>query len=257
MNIERGEYGEIIRGTGKTYDRAMNIYKMAVQKGLIESGFDDTEYSRSKGKRIGHMLNIDYYDIAPGALLVQYRYIHMHKYGMDIRKEYFLVRRQHGKITVENRIKDKPRIMKLAKSDLPAGGVISAITGKKTAKIKVPPVIKYIGFKALIRNEGGELCSVWDGSQWELNKTRVEAATPDHDGGFYCYKNLKDCLNAAQKADIFGNAREHNNLVIVEVETSGKRYGHESTCGMKICTSRMKVIKIIGEFEGSQFKEIT
>jgi hypothetical protein len=254
-SVVRGPYGEIIECTGIVFQRAKEILKNARKKGLIESPFDNTEFNRRKGKRFGKMLNVDIYDVAPGAVLIQHRYLQMHKYGTDVRKEYFLVRRKNGKITVDNRKDDKPRIMKLAKSELPVGSVIAAITGKKVIKIKIAPVVKQVGFKAMKLDDDGNLRSVWDNSIWELYKTRIEAATPDHSGGFFCYRNLNDCLDVAENADVFGEARSHDNLVIVEVETSGKSYDYRAAYGLKICTTRMKVVRVYGELSDFYLEE--
>ena len=254
--VVRGFYGEIISGVGTVYDRAQTIVRGARKKGLLERPYDNTEWNARRGKRIGQMLNEDLYDIAPGAALVQFRYVDMHKYGTGIRKEYFLIRRDTtGKITVDDMESDKPRIMKLAKSGLPVGGVISAITGKKPAKIMVASNIKKTGYKVLSRDANGCLVSAWDLSPWELGKTRVEAATADHTGGFYCYRHLDDCLTATRNSAVFGDARSHDDLVITEVETSGKTFEHNNQFGMKLCTSRMKIVRILGNLDDFDLKQ--
>ncbi len=248
--LVRGEYGQILSCNTKSYLNGKKILSAAQQMGLIDKPFNDTEYNARKGKRIGKMLNTNIYDVMPGAVLIQYRYITMHKYGTDVLKEYFLLTRKNGKITVDNRENDKHKIVKLSKSDLPLGGVIATITGKKNFKIKVKPSqmqSKKEGYKALQRDDEGNLVSVWDGSPWIIGKTRIEAATPNHDGGFYCYRTIEECINAAKNSDIFGSCRDHNNLVIVRVETRGKIYVHESEYGNKICTTSMKVVEIICE----------
>ena len=225
---------------------ALEIVALAQKKNLIDQPYDNTEWNKRQGKRLGNMLNTAIYDVAPGQVLIQYRYLTMHKYGTTIQKEYFLVTRKGGKVTVQDMEDAKPRIMKLAKSNLPLGSVIGAITGKKVVKILVKTAIKQVGFKAMVK-KGGKLTSVWDGTIWEMNKTKTQQATPNHQGGYYCYRNLSDCITAAQSADIFGEAREHSNLVIVKVETSGRAYTHNAIYGVKICTTNMTIKKVIGK----------
>lgn len=254
-NAERGTtYGEIVKCGTATYKKALEIVALAQKKGLIDYPYDNTEWSKNRGKYLGDMLNTDIYDVAPGQALVQYRYLTMHRYGTSVQKEYFLVTRKAGKITVTDMEDAKPRIMKLAKSNLPLGSVIGAITGKKVVKILVKSAIKKVGFKAMIK-KGGKLTSVWDGTIWEMNKTKTQLATPNHQGGYYCYRNLNDCIVAAQSADIFGQAREHNNLVLVQVETSGRTYTHNAVYGVKICTTNMTIKKVIGKVPVIELQE--
>ena len=254
-NVVRGtEYGEIIKCETATYKKACEIVALAQKKGLIDYPYDTTEWSRKRGKFLGDMLNTDMYDVAPGRALVQYRYLTMHRYGSTVQKEYFLVTRKGGKVTVTDMEDAKPRIMKLAKSNLPLGSVIASITGKKVVKILVKTAIKQVGYKAMIR-KSGTLISVWDGTTWEMNKTKTQQATPNHQGGYYCYRNLSDCITAAQSADIFGEAREHSNLVVVKVETSGRTYNHNAKYGIKICTTNMTIKKIIGKIPELALKE--
>jgi hypothetical protein len=227
--ITRGTYGQIIptistTGTAapSTYGHAKSILAQAIRRGVV-----DAPYCEVDAKHRGSALNYDLYDFARGVALVQQRHTTCTKYGNSPTKTYLILRRQCGVVTATE-APGKARIAKLAKSGLPWGGVIAAITGRKPATIKTRTQPQETGFKVLQR-DGDQLVSVWDQSPWELGKERAERLAVDPYGyehptaGLYYYATADEAINAAQHNDIFGTAREHAGLVVCRVRVRGRR----------------------------------
>lgn len=244
--IQRNTYGEILAApTAASHLRAIDIIKTAVAKKLIPRAYDNISFDR-KGRADGYALHHELYDFAPGSALICIRESQGNgKYGVSTSaKNYYIISRSNGKITVIPA--DKNRAAKLAKSGLPIGGTIGALTGKKPAKIKVAVRTKtQTGYKLLKQTESGDLVSVWDESPWPLKQTRSERATKDHNGGFYYYASLQECLDAAWNNDTFGECRDHKRLVIAQVKADGMHYEHEAQYGTKLCATRITPIKIV------------
>lgn len=244
--ITRNSYGEIITSTTGTaapviHARAWDIITQAVKTGLIDKAYDDISWDR-KRRADGDALHHELYDFAAGSAMICIRRSRGNgKYGVSTTsKNYIILSRSAGKITVTTA--DKNRAAKLAKSELPWGGVIAALTGKKDIKIKVPKRTKtQTGYKLLKSNEAGQLVSVWDESPWPLKKTRCERATKDHTGGFYYYASITECLDAAWNKEVFGNARDHKSLLVAQVKADGLHYNH----GSKLCCTRITPLKIV------------
>lgn len=228
-------------------DRALLVSAKALI-GLAEKGkkipkrFDDMYWGTSgkeRGKYIGDALRYDINDISPNgrAVLMCCRTVEGDRYGQKtIDKEYFLIR-VHGK-HVRVISANKALAGKAAKSAEELGDAISVVTGK--TKYIAPANRVRKGYKFVTRNEAGKLVSVWDGSSWALGKTRTEAATENHRGGFYYYKSIEKALSGAENNETFGYARSHNNLVLLEVEVSGRQFEHANE---KLCATRIKPIR--------------
>jgi hypothetical protein len=248
--IPRNSYGEVIGSQAAllfetTYPRALDIIKQAAKQKLIPASYDCITWDH-KRRADGEALHHELYDFAAGKVLVCLRRSQGNgKYGVSTTsKQYIILTRSNGKISVIEA--DKNRAAKLAKSDLPAGGVIAALTGAKPAKIKTAARTKtQTGYKLLTRNEAGELVSVWDGSAWPLKQTRCERATKDHNGGFYYYASLQECLDAAWNNDTFGDCRDHKNLIVAQVKADGLHYEHRAAYGTKLCATRITPLKVV------------
>ena len=120
------------------------------------------------------------------------------------------------------------------------GYALDVVQGK--TKLKSAHSEIRTGYKLLKRTENG-FRSVWDDSEWRLGKTRVEAATPDHGGGFYYYVSVEEALQAAHENDVFGDAREYQRLAVVEVKASGKHYSYLTRFGTKLCATKLRPIR--------------
>jgi hypothetical protein len=141
--IPRNSYGEVIGSQAAllfetTYPRALDIIKQAAKQKLIPASYDCITWDH-KRRADGEALHHELYDFAAGKVLVCLRRSQGNgKYGVSTTsKQYIILTRSNGKISVIEA--DKNRAAKLAKSDLPAGGVIAALTGAKPAKIKPLP----------------------------------------------------------------------------------------------------------------------
>lgn len=245
--LSRDSYGALysIYNTSETdrnlYLSAMVLVQRAAQKKLIPASYDNISWDR-KGRSDGDAVHHELYDIYPDGrhVLVCVREAEGSKYGVKtLSKDYFLISKKgRGIVAVEA---SKAVAAKAAKScGQTIGGAIVIVSGR--GKLPSPIAEKRTGYKLVAQSDNG-FVSVWDGSPWRIGKTRTERATPDHDGGFYYYATIDEALEAAAHNDVFGTAREHKKLVVVEVEASGKHYTHSATYGTKLCASRIRPIR--------------
>lgn len=223
------------------YLSAMVLVQRAAQKKLIPAAYDSISWDR-KGRSDGCAVHHEVYDIYPDGrhVLVCIRETEGSKYGVKtLSKSYFLISKKgRGVVAIEA---NKAVAAKAAKScGQTLGGAIIIVSGR--GKLPTPMAEKHTGYKLVAQADDG-FASVWDSSKWKIGKTRTERATPDHEGGFYYYATIEEALEAAAHNDVFGTAREHKKLVVVEVEASGKHYAHSATYGTKLCASRIKPIR--------------
>lgn len=212
--------------TPAAYGRAWDIIATAAHQGKLTAAFDNITWDR-KRRADGEACHHELYDCAPGAALICQRYTEGTRYGVKTTsKTYYLLTRTAGKITCTI-APDQARIAKLGKSGLPYGGIIAAITGKKPATIKTKIIPAEIGYKALVKTAEGKLVSAWDDSEWQLGRERAEKLDDNEyehpKTGLYYYKTLPELINAATNNEIFGEARSHKNLIVVEVQVRGRR----------------------------------
>ncbi len=241
--ITRNSYGEIVRGDALTTARHL----VAQAGAKIPAAFDDMSWGTSgkeRGHRIGEARHHEIYDVNPEGTraLVCVREVEGTRYGVrTVSKEYFVVAR-HGR-GVRVLPANKAVAAKAAKAAGEALGVaIDVALGK--AKLAVKATEVRTGYKLLARSECG-FVSAWDGSEWKLGLARIEAASDDHTGGFYYYATLDEALKAAACNDVFGSAREHHQLAVVEVEASGRHYAHRATVGTKLCATKVRPVREI------------
>lgn len=251
-SLSRDTYGSLSLHHATTdqdreiYLNAMRLVAQAAIAKKIPAAFDGMEWGKSgreRGKKIGDARHHEIYDISPDGriVLVCVRDVSGDRYGQKTTcKSYFIVR-AHGK-NVRVSEANKALAAKAAKS---AGNILGAaiaiVCGK--SKYKAPSNKVRTGYKMVMRAESGDLVSVWDKSPWAIGKTRTEAATEDHSGGFYYYATIEDAMAAAAVNDTFGDARQHRHLVVVEVEASGRHYKHHGDVAIKLCASRIRPIR--------------
>lgn len=227
-------------------DGAIAMAAEAATKGKIPAAFDGMTWerinSRVGSKRIGEALHHEVYDLTPDGkkALVCVRAAEGTRYGIKtVSKTYFVVARHGRGLRVTEASKAvAAKAAKQAGDGL--GLAIDILEGR--AKLSAPFSEWRKGFKAVTRDENGSLVSVWDGSRWEIGKTRTEAATNSHEGGFYYYGTLAECRDAADRKDVFGEARDHDGLVFIEVEVSGREFVYEDG---KRCVTRMRPVRVI------------
>lgn len=249
--LTRTVFGEITAAANPSIaamiNGALEMAAQAADKGKIPASFDAMKWerinSRIGNKRIGDALHHEVYDLTTDGrkALVCCRAVEGTKYGIKTTgKEYFIVAR-HGKgvrVTPAN----KAVAAKAAKAAGELGQAIDVAEGR--VKLVTTSAKLRTGYKLVRRDEAGELVSAWDGSPWTLGVARTEAATEDHSGGFYYYRTEKEAVAAAERGEVFGQARAHDALVLVEVEVSGREYEH---AGGKICATRITPVRIVTE----------
>ncbi len=246
-SLTRSSYGELLPGHNSAPEHkaliaaAWQLVKQAAEKKKIPARCDTISRDR-KGRFDGEACHHEIYDIAPtgNKVLLCVRETEGSKYGVKtLSKTYYLVSK-HGKgVKVEEANKAVAAKAAKAAGNL-IGYAIEVVTGK--ARLQGKALEVRTGYKALTADAEGNLVSVWDESAWPLGKTRIEAATADHSGGFYYYASLDEVLAAAADNDIFGDAREHQNLLIARVEVAGREY---VTSSGKRCATRIKPVEII------------
>lgn len=222
------------------YMAALALVGLAAKSGKIPSAFDGMEWERCK--RIGSARHHEIYDISPDSrhVLVCVREVNGTRYGQSTTgKTYYLISKYRSGVRVSEA--SKALAAKAAKAAGPTLGLaIMVVTGKKSL-----PTITRIGYK-IVRRCGQGFMSVWDSSSWEIGVARVEAATPNHDGGYYFYDTLEQAIKQAEERETFGDCRPYAGLSILEVEVSGREYG-----GIKKCATRIKPIREICAFLAS------
>lgn len=238
-------YGSVSQFDTSIFTTAVKLVSIATSAKKIPASFDGMEWGKSgkeKGKRIGEARHHEIYDISSDGrcVLVCCRSVSGDRYGQKTTgKEYFLVRAFRAGVKVE--IANKALAAKAAKStSTQLGAAIAIVTGKTSYSAPANKVRS--GYKLVMRDDSGELVSVWDKSSWALGKTRTEAATEDHRGGFYYYQSIEKAVAAAATNETFGEAIQHHRLVVVEVEASGRHFRHDNE---KLCASRIRPIREI------------
>jgi hypothetical protein len=244
--LTRSSYGEILTHTASPEHRALiasarELVKKAAKK--LPAAYDTLSRDR-KGRWDGSALHHEIYDVTPtgSKVLLCCREVDGSKYGVKtLSKTYYLITR-HGK-GAKVAEANKAVAAKAAKAaGQVIGYAIEVIEGKARLAGKKQDLRS--GYKALTLDEEGNPVSVWDSSPWPLGKARTEKATDDHTGGFYYYRTLDEVLAAAHQSNIFGDAREHHNLIIARVEVSGREENVDSETG-KLCVTRIKPVEII------------
>jgi hypothetical protein len=245
--ITRTSYGEIVttQATRDAINGARAMATQAAQRGKIPAKYDDMEWGKSgkeRGKRIGNALYHEVYDFTPNGrkALICVREVEGDRYGQKTTSKTYYIVAKHG---AGVRVTEAPKAIaaKAAKGAGELGQAIEVCEGK--AKLHNPAREIRTGYKFVTRNDAGELVSVWDGSAWALGVTRSQGATSDHSGGFYYYATKKEAVSAANESSVFGNAREHHNLVLVEVSVTGREFRH----GAKRCATHITPVLIVAE----------
>lgn len=242
--ITRNSYGQIVRGEVLT--TAAALVEKAGSK--IPAIFDDMDWGRSgkeRGHRIGAARHHEIYDVNESGTqaLVCVREIEGTKYGVKTcSKEYFVVARNGRGVRVipANKAVAAKAAKASGNSGNTLGQAIDVALGKAKLSVKTNEI--KTGYKLLVRTETG-FESAWDGSEWVIGKTRIEAATDDHTGGFYYYASLDEALRAAALNDVFGTSRDAHKLAVVEVEASGRHYAHQATVGTKLCATKIRPVR--------------
>lgn len=249
INVVRSDYGEIVRREYPVnprpvpeliaWDAAWTLINEAVKKKIITGDYNTIGFDR-KRRADGSALHHELYDMAKNAAIICIRRTEGTRYGVKtLSKSYVLIERKNRKIMATDL---KIPVAKYAKMEiLHYGDIIAIARGEKKITLMDSRHEIRRGYKAVRRAEDGTLVSVWDGSPWEIGKTRIEAASDDHNSGLYYYQDINAMLRAAKTNNIFGESIQHNRLVILEVEASGVHIQY----GSKLAATRITPVREI------------
>jgi len=250
INVLRSDYGEIIQREKypinsrpapelAAWDAVWALINEAGKKKIIADDYDTVDFDK-KGRAEGSALHHELYDMAKNAAIICIRRTEGTRYGVKtLSKTYMLIERKNRKITATEL---KIPVAKYAKMKiLHFGDIIAIARGEKKITLMDARHETRRGYKAVRRAEDGTLVSVWNGSPWEIGKTRIEAARDDHNSGLYYYQDINAMLEAAKTSSIFGESIQHNRLVILEVEASGAHIQY----GAKFAATRITPIREI------------
>lgn len=237
----RSQYGELVISQATTSEdrtaltAAYNLVAVAAKSGKIPAAFDDMEWGSSgkeRGKRIGEARHHEVYDFNASAVLVCVRSVEGTRYGQKTTdKSYYLVSKAGRGVKVAEASKSvAAKAAKAAGNEL---GVAIAVCHGNLPAPAPKCLAPRTGYK-IVRREADGFVSVWDGSEWAIGKSRIEAATPDHNGGFYYYASLDEAIQQAVERQTFGDAREYHDLSILEVEAAGREFGATKRCATRI-----------------------
>ncbi len=96
----------------------------------------------------------------------------------------------------------------------------------------------------IVESRDATYFSVFNEQQvWALGKQQVEAATPDHGGGFYVFATKAQALAVLENGNVFNNAwQAGKQLALLRCQVSGRCYEHDNG---KLCVSRCKPVQLV------------
>lgn len=112
MKIQKGLYGEVIKAHEiNLYKNVRSMLNQAVREGKIDAPYCDVD-----SKHRGSALNYDVYDFKKGAGIIQRRETTCTKYGNSPKKDYFMISRKAGKVTITDLKEHKMKIARRSKA---------------------------------------------------------------------------------------------------------------------------------------------
>lgn len=234
-------FGQLVSAMNDTHIKAARgLLERAIKAGLLAAPYVDVDR-----KHRGSALNYDLYDAKDGIALYQRRYTVCTKYGNSPTKDYFLLRRKGHGVELEGLGgPEKARVVKLARVANNLGEVINTVTGvaKRPLKAKVARAVR-TAYK-IVEARNGTFYSVYEPElEWSLGKTRIEASTPNHGGGYYVFADSATALRVLGRNEVFNDAwQEGKRLALLECEVAGKVYEHDNG---KLCVSRVKPVHLV------------
>ena len=236
----RGCYGEV----KNVPPRGKELLALAIKQGKL-----DASYASFDSTRRGEAMNYDFYDCTAtgSAAIIQQRWAKVTKYGTSCTKNYYLLRRQGRGVVAEDYDVHKTRIVKLAKAATAWGEVI------KTLKAWDWQAKGWAAYKIVELRSDGTLWSVFDGKfKWTLGKCRIESATGNHSGGYYCYKSAEEAERQLLENKVFNSAwMDGKNLALVECVAAGQVFQHANE---KLCVSVLMPKRVLKVLSGPQEK---
>jgi hypothetical protein len=116
------------------------------------------------------------------------------------------------------------------------------IPGKLRKNYNLKPK-KWVGYKIVGIDDNGSLFSLYDNEfEYELNKTKIQAAREDHGGGFYVHKSIDSLLSLWNNGKLVNENRVVDNIVLVECECWGNEIKYDNG---KVSVSYCKPLAIL------------
>jgi hypothetical protein len=249
--MERNYYGEIINPLGSInpsqydidlWNEACCLITTASQKRRIAGSYDNITFDRRR-RAAGDAVHHEIYDIAPDGrrVLLCVRSTEGTKYGVRTTWKQYFILSTHGR-SVRVQPANKAKAAKAAKQAGSAlGDAIAVCLGQK--KLIVAGTTKKTGYKIAGIDLTGNPVSVYDGSPWPLGKTRREAASMDHTGGYYVFPTIPSALAAWKKRVAFAEEWVNGEkYILLECECSGRMFEHDH---QKMCVTSVRPTKEI------------
>jgi len=250
----RNDYGQIIapvrqeNAFGRTpstpylcdiYAETCHLIKLAVKSKKILPAYDYISFDRKRRAK-GSARHHEIYDISDDArhLLLCVRETEGRgKYGVSTTSKTYYIISTHGKGV---RVKEAPKskAAKAAKQAANPGDAIAVCLGKKKLQSTIKSLPSETCYKIVAVAE--DFVSVFDNSPWTLGKARREAATKNHDGGFYVFPSVEAALIAWNDRKVFAEEwMKSTRYSLLECKCSGRRYLHDNK---KICVTQVKPV---------------
>lgn len=208
------------------WNQAHRTLQAAIDDGVIPE--QDAEFDK-KGR--GTATNHDMYGYSQdGALiLVQVRQGVVSKYGTNVKIQYFVT---DGDDCIEI-VKGKANIKKAAQSDPSPDSPLRFLRSQLKAewqvklsenpvKFTAPKATEYEVYK-ILHNDNGTLRSVYSGEVYTLNKSKVQKACDDHNGGYYAFLSRETALKVFADGKAFNSDwTEGKSFVLCHGKAFGK-----------------------------------
>ena len=243
--VNRTAYGEIQRPIGTSedvvmYDTAADMIRTATARKKLPRAYDSIKWDQ-KRRADGDAVHHEIYDYTTDgkAVLMCVRCTEGTKYGVrTTSKTYYIVSVYGSGLRVVETSKAKAaKAAKAAGNTL--GEAIDVCRGEKTLAIKTAVVLD--GYKIVSEPEPGQYASVFDGSTWDIDVTRIEASTDDHTGGYYVYGSLENAVGAWESRKTFADEwMTGSNYAVLRCECSGRSTQFGSG---KICVTRVRPVE--------------
>lgn len=240
----RDEYGALTLSAHLTPAQAQDVKNILAKASSLKDGIPK-EYVAGDRKEF-ECLNHDVYDVQlirgkVRGVVVQARYFwkHVRKARTRMTKTYYLVTANRSLVTVKTL--DSATCLKRAKNTTKLGQLVGHYQGAVIVKCARPTVDTHMAYKVLAKADDGRLVSAFDGSIYELGTWRIQAAIENHKGGYYCYFDKTLAINATKQGTTFNrNVTEGKNLVLCEVEVSGRHIAYKSG---KVAFTGLRVVR--------------
>lgn len=192
-------------------------------------------------------LNLDTYDVQVFRNRVKALVVQARSFWKNKRKGYtrsqkrcFLVTKSGRKVEVTEL--DNSICAKRAKNTNILGELVGHYTGRNVVTCKAPLVATALAYKVLAKTADGRLVSAYDNSEYELGVWRSETARPDHNGGFYFYRNDALAIDGTERGLTFARSvAAGKELVLCTAEVARRMIAYT---GGKCAASRLRVLSV-------------